>query len=685
MSDPLFLEVPPPLSKFDGQPIIDDSNNTLLEDAQDARLLTKEEIKRLKAKAKELKALLEHNKYEAILERLEDIKRTDAQYKIELHNLKIEYDACQDSERIRQIKSRVGIIREYRKALRIEYNQINQQNQQNRSAYRRYKQIQTRLDEHKAAVHYQKQYSELCNEMAKEAAYFADKLQLAYTQMGYCNRVTINTGRRPKTKVIMVKFAKIIVCPDEIQYKIKVQSRNAWNATINHLPTGVNAQDLIKPETIYQLSVALERPVYSPINEGDADYHQGLWVCIRRNGIAGGIIQYITYRQIMTKYNSANRDLLPLPLGVRTGRLVNWLNLAETPHMMVTGKSGAGKSNVINVIISTLISKHSPEEIRLILIDLKEGVELERYRQAPHIIGKVITEVEDVYKIMRGLETLRARRMKEIKKVASSIDEYNYVMPEEKRMERILVVFDEYAAIGLRPDLEDKIKALTDQIAAKSRAAGIHLLIGTQASFSDVSTKLTRVNISVQIAGAQQTLGGSMATVGSADARKLDNIPGRMLIQVNGENHTVQMPHIKSEDIQDCIRESMQYETPVIGAFDFVIDGVIDSDQGAEEHSEPLETLIIDCALEHFDGELKARRIWEDHLKDKFSFPAINSIVSEIRESENVSHRGTHYHVTKIRNYCRLELIESKIQATNDTYILDSELEADLEPEKETA
>lgn len=657
--DPLFVEVPPPLEKFSGEPILDDSNNIILEDAIDKRLLHKQELKVLQAKLKDLKKKLQKRNYESVLARIEEIKLESEQIRVKLYNLRAIYDSQIDSDKKLIVVRQAHRLKKRRTELLNEYNQIHQEHSDTRRMYRRFQALQNRLEEHNAAVHYQRQHEELSKEMNREVNYFADKLQIALTQLGFCRRYSVGN----KLYTDKVKFEKAVVCPDEIQYKIKVQSRTVFNATINHLPNGVNAVDLIKPETIAQLQVALERPVYSPIKEGESDYHQGLWICVRRNGIAGGILEYITYNQIMSKYDSRNRHLLPLPLGVRAGRVVNWVNLAENPHVMISGKSGAGKSNVINVIISTLISRHSPEEIRLILVDLKEGAELERYQVAPHVIGNVLTQVDEVAQMLSNLEKLRIKRMREIKKIATNIDEYNALVPPERRIERILVVFDEYAAIKLDKELAKQINALTDQIAAKARAAGIHLLIGTQASFADVMSQLTRINISVQIAGAQQNLGGSLATVGSGAARELPNIPGRMLIVVNADSHTVQMPHINQTNITEAIQASQDYEKPIIGDLDYTMNETSEPEQ---HETEKLETLILDYAIEYLDGHLKARLIWDEYLRDSFSLTKITDCVKVLRESETITHRDITYKVIKVRSYCRLEVINSQMNEKTD-------------------
>src|SRR5690606_22666234 len=202
---------------------------------------------------------------------------------------------------------------------------------------------------------------------------------------------------------------RIEVMPDAIWLKVLV-TQKAMFGFKSALPQGVKAYDLIDEKTLRELSIACQRQV-----TGKATYNNGVWVCVNRLGTTDGLLNYVQLKQLLNNYPADQHELIPIPLGVGEGREISWIMLANHPHILVAGSTGNGKSNLINGWISTLISKQSPEAIRMVFIDLKEGgAEFADYANVPHALMPTITTVEDACNVFAKLDALRSERMQQI-------------------------------------------------------------------------------------------------------------------------------------------------------------------------------------------------------------------------------------------------------------------------------
>ena len=180
-------------------------------------------------------------------------------------------------------------------------------------------------------------------------------------------------------------------------------------------------------------------------------------------------------------------------------------SLVKMPHLLVAGTSGSGKSVFLHQLIVSLIMKYSPEELRLILIDPK-GNEFAAYRGLPNLmVNEIISDVNKAIVVLNWLinemehRYLLFTQMTEAGKVVRNIDEYNAAVAERTdRLPKIVVVADELADFMMqaKKDIEDRISRL----AAKSRAAGIHLVLATQRPSVDIITGVLKSNLSSRVA-----------------------------------------------------------------------------------------------------------------------------------------------------------------------------------------
>lgn len=180
-------------------------------------------------------------------------------------------------------------------------------------------------------------------------------------------------------------------------------------------------------------------------------------------------------------------------------------SLVKMTHLLVAGTSGSGKSVFLHQLIVSLIMKYSPEEMRLILIDPK-GNEFAAYRGLPNLmVNEIISDVNKAIVVLNWLINEMEHRytlftqMTETGKVVRNIDEYNAAVSERAdRLPKIVVVADELADFMLqaKKDVEDRI----GRLAAKARAAGIHLVLATQRPSVDIITGVLKSNLSSRVA-----------------------------------------------------------------------------------------------------------------------------------------------------------------------------------------
>ncbi len=193
---------------------------------------------------------------------------------------------------------------------------------------------------------------------------------------------------------------------------------------------------------------------------------------------------------------------LEVPLGLGIGGDIQMCNLASMPHLLVAGTTGSGKSVCINTILISLMYKVSPADLRLILIDPKQ-VEFAAYAHVPHLYAPIVTESPRAVGVLACAVQEMERRYSLIKDVGMrDIDGYNEVTkddPEREHLPRMVIVIDEFADLKMSCPNNDA-ENHTCRLAQKARAAGIHLIIGTQRPSVDVITGKLKNNIPSRIA-----------------------------------------------------------------------------------------------------------------------------------------------------------------------------------------
>lgn len=214
----------------------------------------------------------------------------------------------------------------------------------------------------------------------------------------------------------------------------------------------------------------------------------------------------------------AAKSKLTVGLGMDIGGQAIFADLAKMPHLLVAGATGSGKSVCINTLITSILFKAKPEEVKFILVDPKM-VELSNYNGIPHLMVPVVTEAKKAASVLNwSVQEMEKRYAKFAEHNVRNMETYNNKFPDDK-MPAIVIIIDELADLMMVAphDVEDAICRL----AQKARAAGIHMVLATQRPSVDVITGIIKANIPSRISFAVSSQIDSRTILDRSGAEKL--------------------------------------------------------------------------------------------------------------------------------------------------------------------
>ena len=225
-------------------------------------------------------------------------------------------------------------------------------------------------------------------------------------------------------------------------------------------------------------------------------------------------------RESIAALPTGKKYLMNIPFGKGISGDLQHANLADFPHLLVSGTTGSGKSICIHATILTLIMRNKPEELKLVLVDPKK-VEMMFYEDIPHLLCPIITDMKKTYNCLKKLVDEMERRFNLFSshkvrdyKGFNAWAEANDVQP----LPYIVVFIDEYA------DLVEQVKEVREpvqRIVQKARAAGIHLVIATQRPSVNVIDGVIKGNVSTRVALMSASAVDSTTIIGEGGAEKL--------------------------------------------------------------------------------------------------------------------------------------------------------------------
>lgn len=281
--------------------------------------------------------------------------------------------------------------------------------------------------------------------------------------------------------------------------------------------------------------------------------------------------QLVALGDIMT---SAESKVATHPLDVAVGKDIAgrsvFLNLATTPHLLIAGTTGAGKSSGINCIITSLLMRTTPEQVKLILIDPKQ-VEMGQYNRLPHLLTQPVTNPKKAANALQWACKEMDRRYDVLSEVGfRDIGGYNAAydrgdlvadampgmdedsQPQYERMSYIVVVVDELNDLMMvaARDVEESIT----RIAQKARAVGIHLIVATQRPSVNVITGVIKANVPARMAFAVSSLTDSRVILDQPGAEKLVG-KGDMLLLPGSSNvaQRIQGCFVSEEEVRKVV------------------------------------------------------------------------------------------------------------------------------------
>jgi S-DNA-T family DNA segregation ATPase FtsK/SpoIIIE len=266
---------------------------------------------------------------------------------------------------------------------------------------------------------------------------------------------------------------------------------------------------------------------------------------------------------------------LDIGLGVDISGRPRMLNLAELPHVLIAGATGAGKSSSINALVTSLLMRTTPDEVRLILVDPKR-VELGQYNGVPHLLTKVITNPKKAADALKWAVAEMDRRY-DLLADASARDIVGYrekmdaglLDPEQfDRFPYIVVVVDELndLMIVAGRDVEEAIV----RIAQMARAVGIHLVIATQRPSVDVITGVIKANIPSRLAFSVASQMDSRVIIDTIGAEKLVGMGDLLMVTATEPRpQRIQGAWVKEEEVQAVVewaksQREAQYQDHVV-------------------------------------------------------------------------------------------------------------------------
>ncbi len=288
---------------------------------------------------------------------------------------------------------------------------------------------------------------------------------------------------------------------------------------------------------------------------------------------------------------------LPIAMGKDAYGDAAVIDLASTPHFLVAGTTGAGKSVFVNTMLVSLIIKLSPKKLRLIMIDPKQ-LELALYEKLPHLIMPVVTdssiasaallwaidEMERRYSLLKDFAVKNIEGFNKKIKVSGSVltIKINKYYPDSDvvdfELPYIVIVVDEFADLKLSksgPAIENAISRL----AAKARASGIHIVLATQRPSTDVITGVIKANFPTRVAFRVTTNMDSRVILDTPGAEKLLG-RGDMLFKQGIETVRMHSAYVEEEEIEALVEKlatlPREFDT---GAMEFVENnGIVDTD-----------------------------------------------------------------------------------------------------------
>jgi S-DNA-T family DNA segregation ATPase FtsK/SpoIIIE len=292
------------------------------------------------------------------------------------------------------------------------------------------------------------------------------------------------------------------------------------------------------------------------------------------------------------------------PLAVWLGKDISgtavWADLARMPHILLAGTTGSGKSGCINTMLTSILLRATPDEVRMILVDPKR-IELGYYESIPHLLTPVVSSPKEAAAVLANVTAEMERRYERMSVVrARNLPEANRALRQrgEEPFPYLLVVIDELADLMMVSP--QAVEDAVIRLAQKSRAVGIHLVLATQRPSVDVITGMIKANVPSRIAFAVSSQTDSRVILDTAGAESLLG-QGDMLFRPLGTSRLqrVQGAYVSEEEVALVVEQCRhQREQELDESLLELPEAFAPDEDGEEQEFDPDEDPLLDRAIE---------------------------------------------------------------------------------------
>jgi hypothetical protein len=509
----------------------------------------------------------------------------------------------------------------------------------------KFEQIRQRLETHQQVLQIEREEKENREAFFRESKVWEEQIKAVFRQSPRLHHTTKDSRGKEVTKIPQIE--QVILTPDKVYFRIKTSYQGWLDKYVSKwhfaLPYGVDVADLVSDETIANLSAACRRVVTIERSETS----QALFYVVHRMDSADGIPKSVRLAQVTDFYPKERHRSTPWAAGIGPDRKVVHMDFEQFPHVLVAGESGGGKSNLINAMISQFITMNSPDELRLVLIDNKGGIELSHFDGAPHLLTPPVISIEGVVPSLKMVRQIMTQRLAMFQKAGHrNLASYNKSV--KNPLPRLICVVDEMATlIGVEetPDIHRELRILTSQ----GRAVGIHMIVCTQHPSVDVLPGWIKTNLTLRIASKMPNHTASQIVVDSISAAHLPEVPGRMVFRRGGSEQVLQTPLCDDNAIAHAVKIAKEYP-----AAEWQLNSN-DPDEAIEiQDPKPVfgRDEYLRAALEN-GGSLSPRKIYDqvakDYLSQKEALKLGDEILEQLLQDARVSIDGVWYIVEKVK------------------------------------
>lgn len=464
--------------------------------------------------------------------------------------------------------------------------------------------------------------------LREEAREYKKRMINVLNRMGKCYQYKRSGGGGllsggPAVK--SVHFDSCVMQPDALYFRVDTL----------RLPYGVSVTDLADPAIVTDMSLVCQKRVSCQYTEA-----VGFWYIVERASGRLGIPSHVKFTDLLEAMPE-HMDRLTIPLGVGENARPIYKSLGDMYSVLVGGTVGAGKSNILNVILCALIRRNNPHRLKMLLIDLKGGLEFNFYEGIPHLLsierlpgfkeddamGHLHNGIayyrEQVPGVLRWVHNEGERRIGLLREAGyKDIARYNQ-NNRRHALPHLLLMIDEWADVKMDKTISADSEELLTNVAQRLRAVGIHVIVCTQVPKSEVLTTRIKGVLPAKLAFSCPTIQGSMAIIDNGHAKELSP-KGRCVFQWQDETQ-VQTPYINDEIIREIV------EGAKVGKFD------------ALEHTHDVTLLeILGWALANDNGNLTVNRLLKVYEPRGITQAELRDWLKEIENTEVIIGSATY-------------------------------------------